>query len=273
MQPAVSVIIPTYKPGVYINICLSSLARQTLSKELYEILVVLNGCADPWLSQLNQSINELKKQYGINCTILHSDSASVSNARNIGLDSAKGDYICFIDDDDYVSSSFLEQLLEKSDHETIALSRPYAFLDGNDDKEIASYRIKNDWNKFHNRGITPFYIPKRFFDGPCMKLIHKDIIADRRFDPRFRNGEDSIFMFLISDKIKYAAFCNDEAIYYRRFRDGSAQSLLKDWKKRPVVVWNKFRMYTKYYLSSPFKYSLRFYFSRLIGTIGTLLNG
>jgi len=272
MQPAISVIIPTYKPGDYINICLCSLAQQDLSKELFEILVVLNGCGDPWLSQLDHSIIEFKNRYGISCTLLYSDTASVSNARNLGLDSAKGDYICFIDDDDYVSSSYLRQLLEKSNHETIALCRPYAFFDGND-KEITSYRIKKDWNKYHNRGIIPFHIPKRFFDGPCMKLIHRDIIADRRFDPRFRNGEDSIFMFLISDKIKYVAFCNDDAIYYRRFRDGSAQSLLKDWKERPIVVWNKYRMYTKYYFSSPFKYSMRFYFSRLIGTIGTLLNG
>lgn len=272
MRPVVSVIIPTYKPGDYINICLRSLAIQTLSKELYEILVVLNGCGDPWLSQLDESITELKKQYGINCSLLISGIASVSNARNYGLDAAKGEYICFIDDDDYVSSSYLKQLLEKSDHETIALSRPYAFLDG-DEKEIASYRIKNDWNKYHSRVITPFHIPKRFFDGPCMKLIHRDIIAGRRFDPRFRNGEDSIFMFLISDKIKYASFCDDDAIYYRRMRDSSAQSLLKDWKKRPAVVWNKIRMYTRYYLSSPFRYSLRFYFSRLVGSIGTLLNG
>lgn len=272
MSPVISVIIPSYKPGSYLDTCLSSLGSQTMPHSMFEVLIVLNGEKEPWYSRLKAKADYVNSKHGIKCSVFYSEKANVSNARNVGISFAKGDYICFIDDDDYVSPTYLQALFDKASENTVPLCRPYAFVDGNEEIELP-YRIKDDWDRYHNHGPLPFYIPKRFFDGPCMKIIHKNIIADRRFDERFKNGEDSMFMFLISDRIKYADFTDSDAVYYRRCRNGSAQSLLKTWYKRPLVIWNKIRMYTKYYFKSPTHYSLRFFCSRLTGNIGTLING
>lgn len=267
----IAVIVPTYKPGTYIEDCLYSLARQTLAKDRFLVCIVLNGCCEPWLDYLNGLVGKLKSDHGMDAFILQDDFGNVSNARNIGIDNTDSEYVCFMDDDDYVSPGYLEFLLAKASHDTVPLCRPYAFRDGCG-SEIP-YRITKDWNRCHMAGKQRFYKPKRFFDGPWMKLIHRSIIGSRRFDTRFRNGEDSIFMFLISDRIRWADFTDDNAVYYRRIRENSAQSLLHDWRKRPKIAWDKTRMYTKYLLKHPLSYSMRFYCSRLLGALGTLKNG
>ena len=99
----ISVIIPTYKPGAYIYECLDSIINQTLDCKLYEILIILNGFSEPYYKCIASYTD-----YN-NVKILYESMASVSNARNKGLEVAKGEYICFIDDDDVVYSNYLEE--------------------------------------------------------------------------------------------------------------------------------------------------------------------
>ena len=77
----ISVIIPSYKPGEYIKECLSSLKRQTLSADDFEIVVVLNGCDAPYQSVLEKYIQE---ENIVNAHVIHTDTPGVSNARNVG---------------------------------------------------------------------------------------------------------------------------------------------------------------------------------------------
>lgn len=271
MPPKISVIIPSFKPDNYIKECLVSLALQTISKELFEVIVILNGCDEPWKSNLSSLLERLETEYGMHGVLLHSDWGNVSNARNMGLAMAKGEYICFIDDDDYVSPTYLKELLAKSNQDTVALCHPISFRDKKFNK--LPYGISNEYYKRKPYGRQPFHKAKKFFQGPCMKLIHRDIIGNRLFDTRFTNGEDSMFMFLISDRIRYVDFTDEDAIYYRRIRSGSAQSALRSYKKRFQVAGNKMRMFTKYYFTNPFRYSFLFYLTRMIACFKTIING
>ena len=105
----VSVIIPTYKPGDYIWQCLNSLKDQTLSYDKYELIIVVNGCCEPYYSDILSYLDKCNQR--LYATVLQTDKGGVSNARNMGLDVAKGQYVCFIDDDDWVSPIYLEGLL------------------------------------------------------------------------------------------------------------------------------------------------------------------
>ena len=191
----ISVIIPTYKPKEYIKDCLTSLANQTLSKSYFEIIIILNGCNEPYYSFINKIINTLPED--INILFEQTDTPGVSNARNVGLDIAKGEFICFIDDDDYVSNTYLEQLLLHASKDVISLCKPLAFADGTTD--YRPYGITKDYEKWAAYTQTSYIKARRFFNGPVYKLIHKSIIGNRRFNINFKNGEDSLFMFLISD--------------------------------------------------------------------------
>lgn len=262
----VSVIIPSYCPGAYLWECLDSLDRQSFPKSDFEVILVLNGCNEPYYSQIQEYLYAHPE---LPCRLLQTDKAGVSNARNLGMDASRGEYISFIDDDDFVSSSYLEELFSKANKETISLCRPVAFLDGDKD-ELPDYRISKEYSRFSKKGKQPFSHPKKFFSGPCMKLIHKEIIGDRRFDIRFKNGEDSLFMFLLSDRMKWCDFTSPEAVYYRRFRGGSAAMSRRGIMEKAV---NSFRLiweYTKLYLKGFPHYSFTFYGTRVLGSIRSI---
>lgn len=264
----ISVIIPTYKPQAYLWECLGSLCRQTFDKNAFEIILILNGCKEPYYAQIKEYI--AANMSGCNVVLLQTDAGGVSNARNIGLDIAKGEYITFIDDDDYVSESFLEELYDKVSVDTISLCKPIAFTENVNTSQ--PYPITNVFNKLSASQLLHFTKARKYFSGPCMKLIHRDVIGQRRFDTRFVNGEDSLFMFLISDRMEKVSFTSASAVYYRRYRVGSAVTT-----QRPLGYWLKNCMkmlgaYLHIYFSAPTKYNFGFFVTRLMAIGHTLVN-
>lgn len=256
-------IIPTYKPQNYLWECLDSLCNQTLPFARFEIIVVLNGCKDPYYTQIWKYIDEHPK---VNWRFLQTDQSGVSNARNIGLDVVAGDYVTFIDDDDYVSPTFLESLYAKANRETIVLSNVYAFYDGKPEEQ-RYYRITESYKRLHTLGRVKHPKARKFFSCPSMKLIPMCFIQGRRFDVRFRNGEDSLFMFMISDCFKDVDFSTDDAIYYRRYREGSA--VMKTRTRREIVT-NEFKLLLtmlSYYMPRFWKYNFEFAIGNFLSTI------
>ena len=261
----ISVIIPTYKPKAYLWECLDSLVLQTFPKEDFEVILVLNGCTEPWKSQIQEYIDT--KMQGMNVNFIHTEQGGVSNARNIALDNVNGEYVTFIDDDDLISPMYLEELYEKVNPNTVSVCYPYAFNDGKIEKQLPygitdayNYCIEHKCNKLTS-------MVRKYFSGPCMKLIPMSFIQDRRYDVRFKNGEDSLFMFLISDKIKKVAFTSKDAIYYRRYRDNSAYTRGKTKRENIANKMNMIKAYISIYLRKPQKYSLFFFITRLLGTL------
>ena len=262
----ISVIIPTYKPKDYIWQCLDSLNLQTLPKAQWEVILVLNGCREPWMTELSQYIDA---QHFTNLHVIQTDKAGVSNARNIGLDAAQGEYITFIDDDDYISPCYLEEMLHIASAHTIALAYTQSFSDKQN--HIPSY-IEQEYFRRAQKGEQPFYKAKKYFSGPWMKLMHCSIINNRRFDTRFRNGEDSLFMFSISDKIQNVNFTSTNAVYYRRIRVGSASAK----QTRSYSLNNKWQMIKAYhsmYWKDPKSYNLWFYITRFLACVHAFLKG
>lgn len=262
----ISVIIPTYRPKDYLWDCLNSLVNQTFHKNDFEVILVLNGCEEPYKTEIEKFISTEMVEMNVN--FIHTLQGGVSNARNIALDQAKGEYITFIDDDDFISTSCLSELYEKASSDTISLCYPYAFKDG--DMNQLSYRITNVYNERFRYGRQTYTRTRKYFSGPCMKLIPMSFIQGRRFNPNFKNGEDTLFMFLISDRIKYVNFTSKNAVYYRRVRLGSATSTITTKDN----ICNLFRLineYTKIYIGGIFRYDSCFYLTRVLGAIRSII--
>lgn len=265
----ISVIIPTYKPQQYLWDCLESLASQTFDKKIFEIIIVLNGCDEPYNSQITSYID--KYLHTLNVNFIQTNIGGVSHARNIALDQAKGKYITFIDDDDYISPTYLEELYKLADENTIVLSYPYAFNDVKPNIQLP-YRITKayDFCKKNNCHTINSRV-RKFFSGPCMKLIPMNFIQERRFDIRFKNGEDSLFMFLISDKFRTFKLTSTEAIYYRRYRKGSANFSTTMYQR----LYNSIKLtieYTRIYFSNIKRYNFNFYITRILGSIRSIIS-
>lgn len=260
----ISIIIPTYKPQDYLWQCLDSFAAQTLDKQMWELIVVLNGCSEPWFSQI-KAYQSAHPQLPMR--IYQTDEAGVSNARNMGIDVAKGEYIGFVDDDDLVSPTYLEELARIASPDTIAASYTIAF---DETRSFIPYYIEAAYQQYAPQGVMPYHKARKYFSGPCMKLIHRDIIGDRRFDTRFKVGEDALFMFLISNRMDRIAFTDTQAIYYRRIRSGSASHTSSKWQTIRNCV-RLIRQYSRIYARGR-GYTFSFYFTRILGAIHTIIS-
>lgn len=262
----ISVIIPTYKPQAYLWDCLESMFNQTMNKSDFEIILVLNGCKEPYYSQIEEWILSHDK---LNIKFIQVDQGGVSNARNIALNVAKGNYITFVDDDDYLSPNCLHDMYTIASSDTIALCNVIGFYDKISGEKILPQTLV--FQKFHAKGKLPYKKIRAYYSVPWGKLIHRNIIANRQYNVHFKNGEDCLYMFLLSNKFKFVNFTSKESIYYHRYRNNSAITGLKANKATFINTFKLIKEYTKIYLSSN-GYSFKMYATRILGALHTALN-
>ncbi len=211
-------IIPSYKPQGYLWECLDSLYEQTLLKEEFEVILILNGCKEPY----HTDILHYKEQHtDFNLIYIQTDYGNASNARNMGLDVFQGEYVTFIDDDDYVSPSYLEELYNQVSPDVVSISYVKAFNDGIPEMPVPYYLTDAFDYCVKNNIDTINSYARKFFNGPVMKLFHRSCVEGRRYNERFIKSQDTVYMFLISDRINKISYTSKNAIYYRRYRENS----------------------------------------------------
>lgn len=255
----VSVIIPTYKPGDYLWVCLESLMAQTFPKKDFEIILVLNGCTEPYKSQIERYIGE--KLQGMFVNFIHTVEAGVSNARNIGIDNACGEYLAFVDDDDVVSENYLENLLKVSSPSCVGCANSYCFT-----KQVHEKKrnfITSAYEGCKDSSFSLFRY-RTFLSPPVAKLIHRNIIGNNRFPLDLKKSEDSIFCLRISPNIRDMKLASADTIYYQRERRGSVmrtkQSIGKVIIEHLYIEWK----YLSEWFKRPFSYNFLFVLSRII---------
>ncbi len=255
----ISVIIPSFRPKQYTLDCLTSIKNQTLDTSKYEVIVILNGEKEPYYSMLEDNMPA-------NGILFYSPIASACTSRNIGLDKAKGEYICFIDDDDKVSPNYLQELLKHATPNTIGVSYCLSLFD---DMHEESNVFTCEYVNYNKKGIQAFYKPQRVFSTPWMKLIHRDIIGKIRFNEHFPSGQDSLMMFEISNRIKYVDFTSTDAVYYWRQRSGSLHRM--GLHKRVNKYGRLICVYTYLFFGHIGQYNLHFYTTRILASFRAII--
>ncbi len=103
-----SIVIPVYNVEKYIEKCLLSCANQNISKEVYEIIVVNDGSPDNSVEICKNLLSTIE-----NMTIVSQENRGLSGARNTGLKHASGDYVWFVDSDDWIKENSLQQIVSE----------------------------------------------------------------------------------------------------------------------------------------------------------------
>src|SRR5690554_2831077 len=107
-EPLISIIVPVFNKENYLRECLDSIINQDYQN--FELIVVNDGSTDG-----SKIICEEYAAKTDKIILVHKENGGVSSARNIGLQKAKGEWITFVDGDDYISKNYLNVVLDKED--------------------------------------------------------------------------------------------------------------------------------------------------------------
>ena len=153
--PRISVIIPVYNVEKYLGKCLSSLVEQTFRD--FEIIAVNDGSTDHSLEILRR----FEENYDF-ITVIDQENRGISLSRNRGMDIARGEYLCFVDSDDFVAPCYLQRLYElcEENKAEIACCSYYFRFVGIYTRKQAMKRLLHDfslqslvWNKLFKRSL------------------------------------------------------------------------------------------------------------------------
>lgn len=231
----VSVIIPVYNVEKYIKKCLDSLVNQTLSD--IEIIVVNDGTPDN--SQI--IIDEYVKNYPDKVISIVKENGGQGSARNIGLGKATGEYIGYVDSDDYVELNMYEELYDKAkenDSDIIICGNNIVYE--NNYKKISEINYDNKYNNFENA----------FFGKMAVwnKLYKKEILINNNI--KFKEKvwyEDFAFTLKTLVNAKTIAFL-DKSLYNYLWREGSTMN--NNNVKRNLEILDAFDDIRNYLISN-----------------------
>lgn len=212
----ISVIVPVYNVERYLDKCIQSIIDQEYSD--LEILLIDDGSTDK-----SAEICDFYASKDDRIKCIHKKNGGVSSARNVGLDIAVGEYISFIDSDDYIDKNYFFELIKKGRSSTSGIvccnlmweQDEVVFKINTSSKNCPLLVEKVEEGFFHNGYI------KDLMYGPYNKIISKNIIGDTRFDTNLRLGEDLLFVFSILLKTQKVDFIINTNYHYV-MRAGSA---------------------------------------------------
>ncbi|WP_303317747.1 glycosyltransferase [Flavivirga abyssicola] len=204
-----SIIVPFYNAEACIERCLNSLVNQNLDTDNYEIILINDGSTDNGLN----IVETFKKQYH-NINVYSQVNHGLGATRNIGITLAKGEYLYFIDADDYLAFNMLDIILNyqvKFELDLLGFSSlPTHKLDLFTSK---TKELREDINVLKG---TDFLVKNKHHDlGACWYIIKKDFLLSTGF--KFVEGkffEDVVFTFNIFLRSKRAAFLPIDAHRY-----------------------------------------------------------
>lgn len=268
MHPKISFIIPIYNVETYIKHCLESVVNQTL-KEV-EIILVNDGTED-------NSIKNIREYIGNDSRIklINKQNGGVSSARNRALDEAKGEYILFVDSDDYIENNMAEVMYNCAISNKVDIVMcGYNRID-NDKKTSISPPIKSNII-YSNKEIkniisygdnsTIWYVWRNLYKR---EIIEKNNI---RFNESVKIGEDSCFnlnTFLSSNsiisinKFLYNYRKNNNSLTQGKYNKDLGNSIISQYIEK-LSIYNKYNLHEDTYKS--------LYLSFITHSMNTMIN-
>lgn len=235
--PLISIIIPVYKVAEYFDECVKSVISQTYQN--LEIILVDDGSpdecpemCDKWAQCDNRII------------VIHKENGGASSARNVGLDIAQGEYIGFVDSDDYLDQDMFTQMYKAIQESGLKMSccSSYRFCDS--DKNVFAdttnqYEVEYLDVEKAVESIFSFEIGTAFWS----RLLHNSVLEGIRF-PEGEINEEYPLLIPVTVKAGGTAFVKNKLYYYRDRVDSVTGNLHKSIKtlqcvKKNLEIMNK----------------------------------
>lgn len=219
-MPKISVIVPVYNTEKYLHRCIDSILAQTFTD--FELLLIDDGSKDN-----SGTICDEYAAKDSRVRVFHKENGGVSSARNLGLDNARGEWICFCDSDDYVEFWWLETFIKNSINVELVV------------QGFSNKMSLKDENDFYYEGtvdeLLRLLYERQLVGYTVLKMFKKEIINQYkiRFDRLIKFREDEEFVLKYLSNINNVRHINKGGYYY----------YVPDWR-------NKYSHIDPYYVTS-----------------------
>ena len=224
----ISIIIPIYNCENLLPRCLESIFAQSYND--YEVLLVNDGSTDGTAMVCNEYVAKSKGKF----RYIEKKNGGVSSARNIGLNNAKGEYICFIDADDYVHKDYLRCLYEAGRELNVDLVMCTI---------VSNMQCVKETKISGCNDAVRSILCIKDNQGPWCKLFKRELIGELRFNENVYMGEDTLFCVEYAKRCKTAIYLPKRLYHY----DNPSASVIyrtnrKAFKRYLTLIDSRFLM-------------------------------
>ncbi len=229
--PLISIIVPVYAVEKYLDKCVHSLLNQTYRN--LEIFLVDDGSPD----NCGKMCDEYA-QKEIRIKVIHKKNGGLADARNAAIDVATGEWIVFVDSDDYVEPDYVENLFsltQKYDCKIACSKFRYVFEDEENNSSTKNYQEKeccfSKWDALKN-----LFLQQNIGTEACMKIFHRSLFATGiryPFGLLYEDLPTTYLLFLQCDKIGFSSkktynyLMRSDSIEGSKFHKGKSESAVK----------------------------------------------
>lgn len=207
----ISIIVPVYNVEKYLKRCIESIINQTYQN--LEIILVDDGSTDNSLKLCNYYKTKDKR-----IKVIHQSNRGLSSARNSGLKESNGDYICFVDSDDWINLNFVKVLFETSQNTNsqIVECKTKKVYDFKEEKDMESFQVYS----FTGKNCFYEFIKGTYFKQTVWNKIYKRNIIEGMFFEDGKIHEDEFWSYQIFNRANKVTSIDFFGYYYFQ-RNGS----------------------------------------------------
>lgn len=236
MGKKVNVIIPVYNAGKYITQCIESLLNQTLQE--CEFIFINDGSTDN-----SREVIERYKKLDNRITLINQENQGVSIARNMGLRLATGEYVGFVDADDYIEKEMYEVLYNSAKQENcdVVISNLHGEMEGH--SLIIKYPFPIDIvlkKEYIDQELLPYFLKEDHLNTAVNKIYKNNVIKENnvKFPEKIALGEDGMFNIEFFSNASSMKYINYVGYHYREVIGSATRNISeKDYFKRAVEVY------------------------------------
>ena len=229
-DPKISVIVPIYNVEKYLRRCIDSILAQTYTN--LEIILVDDGSPDGCPAICDEYAEKDDR-----IVVIHKENGGVSSARNAGLEIFNGQYVTFVDSDDFIEEKYIESLSKN--------------INVNVGIVISSYKIFTPDLKLIEKVtevsesiIVPInnefdFTSRRVNHGMCSKLFKREIVINLRFSEEIFLGEDTLFCANAFKNSNAVCYINDCSYNYIQYNQSLSHGKLTLKKTTVLSAWQE----------------------------------
>lgn len=228
----ISIIVPVYNVENYIKDCINSIVRQSYKN--IEIILIDDGSTD--------NSGKICDYYGgkdKRIKVIHKKNEGVSVARNMGIEESKGKYITFVDSDDFIDESYVENLYAQCIYKNVDLSI-CGINDIFGEREIIKTSVEYSKILDSKEAMKELLNEKYYNSVIWAKMYKKNLFNNVKFNKNMKIAEDLDVLYRIIDKCNFINIDTSKKLYYYRIRENSASTVNynDDWNKEIKICEN-----------------------------------